>query len=112
MIARLWRGAVRSDDRTAYLDYLQATGLEAYRNTPGNRGVFALCREVDGLAEFLLVSLWDDRDAIRRFAGAEMDRAVFYPDDDRFLVNRDLHVTHFEVLWPEEPPSTVHRSPP
>ena len=110
MIARLWRGATRAADRDAYLAYLQRTGLEAYRLTPGNRGVYALCREVNGLVEFLLVSLWEDREAIRRFAGTDMDRAVFYPEDDRYLVNRDLHVTHYEVPW-EELPSTALRSP-
>ena len=26
-----------------------------------------------------------------------IEKAVFYPEDDRFLVERDLQVTHYEV---------------
>lgn len=36
-------------------------------------------------------------DAIRRFAGASPEQAVFYPEDERFLTDKDLHVTHYEV---------------
>jgi len=32
-----------------------------------------------------LVSLWDDLAAVRRFAGDEPQRAVYYPDDDKYF---------------------------
>ena len=35
---------------------------------------------------------------MRGFAGDDIGRAVFYPEDDRFLVERDDHVDHFEVV--------------
>ena len=44
MIARTWRGSTRASDADAYLEYLQRTGLRAYRETPGNMGAFALRR--------------------------------------------------------------------
>ena len=44
MIARTWAGATREADADTYLEYLHATGLAAYRATPGNRGVMALRR--------------------------------------------------------------------
>lgn len=34
---------------------------------------------------------------MRRCAGPEPDRAVFYPDDERFPRDRDEHVLHREV---------------
>ena len=49
--------------------------------------------------EFLIVSLWEDEAAIRRFAGDDPGRAVFYPEDARFLVEREERVSHFEVVW-------------
>jgi heme-degrading monooxygenase HmoA len=97
MIARQWRGATRMADRAAYLEYLEATGLKEYRATPGNRGTLVLTREVRGLAEFLLLSYWDSMESVGGFAGPEPGKAVFYPEDDRFLVERDLEVQHFEV---------------
>jgi hypothetical protein len=32
-----------------------------------------------------------------RFAGADPSTAVFYPEDDAFLVRRDLTVDHYDV---------------
>jgi len=98
MIARIWRGATRAADADRYLDYLHATGLPGYRDTPGNRGVLALRRLEGDRAEFLLLTLWESEEAVRGFAGDDVGRAVFYPEDDRFLVERDDRVSHFEVV--------------
>jgi heme-degrading monooxygenase HmoA len=98
MIARIWNGATRAADADAYLDYLHATGLAEYRATPGNRGVVALRRIEGGRAEFLLLTLWESEEAIRRFAGDDIERAVYYPEDERFLVARDERVRHYEVF--------------
>lgn len=103
MIVRTWRGATRAEDADRYLAYLHRTGLAAYRATPGNRGVLALRRVRDGadgpVAELLLVTAWESWEAIRRFAGDHPERAVFYPDDDAFLVERDEHVDHYDVIF-------------
>jgi heme-degrading monooxygenase HmoA len=99
MIARSWRGATTAQDADAYLEYLNQTGLAEYRKTSGNRGVLGLRRIVKDRAEFLLISLWDSTDAIRRFAGDDIEKAVFYPEDERFLVERDEHVSHYEVVF-------------
>ncbi|HEX6938970.1 MAG TPA: antibiotic biosynthesis monooxygenase [Longimicrobiales bacterium] len=88
-----------AEDAEAYAAYLEETGLAEYRATPGNRGVLALRRVVEGRAEFLLISFWESEEAIRRFAGDSIERAVFYPEDDRFLIDRDLHVHHHEVFF-------------
>jgi heme-degrading monooxygenase HmoA len=58
---------------------------------------------VDDRAEFLLVSLWESEAAIRQFAGDDIEKAVFYPEDERFLVERDDHVSHYEVVYDTAP---------
>jgi heme-degrading monooxygenase HmoA len=98
MIARTWRGAVRSEDADAYVEYLEETGVAGYRSTAGNRGVWMLRRELGELTEFVMFTLWDSIDAIKGFAGEDYETAVFYPEDDRFLVERDLTSTHHEVV--------------
>ncbi len=103
MIARTWRGATKAEDAQAYLLYLQQTGFRAFRETPGNLGALGLRRVVDGKAEFLIVSFWESEDVVRNFAGDDIGRAVFYDEDDRFLVERDDHVSHFEVVQRDEP---------
>jgi heme-degrading monooxygenase HmoA len=105
MIARIWRGATRAADADAYLAYLRETGLKAYRATPGNRGAWVLSRVVGDRAELITLSFWESRAAIRGFAGDDIDRAVFYPEDDRFLVDRELTVEHYDLEAAPEPPA-------
>jgi heme-degrading monooxygenase HmoA len=98
VIARTWRGAVRPEDRDAYAEYMQDTGVAGYAAIPGNRGVWMLRRDLEDVTEFVMFTLWDSMDAVRRFAGEDPETAVFYPDDDRFLVERDLRSHHYEVI--------------
>jgi heme-degrading monooxygenase HmoA len=98
MIARMWRGVVRSDDAEAYADYIVRTGMAEYRSTPGNQGAWMLRRDDGDRSEMITFSLWESRDSIRTFAGADIDQAVFYPEDDRFLIERDLTVWHYDVV--------------
>jgi heme-degrading monooxygenase HmoA len=99
MIARIWQGATAAADADVYLDYLKQTGLSEYRDAAGNRAVVALRRVRNGRAEFLLLTLWDSEDSVRAFSGPDMERAVYYPEDDRFLLERGEHVDHFEVVF-------------
>jgi heme-degrading monooxygenase HmoA len=98
MIARMWRGLVRRDDAAAYAEYIGSTGMAEYRSTPGNQGAWMLRRDDGDHSEIITFSLWDSRDSIRAFAGDDIDQAVFYPEDDRFLIERDLRVRHYEVV--------------
>lgn len=98
-IVRVWRGAIRTADRDAYADYLDRTGMGEYRQTPGNLAAHALYRDRgDGTTEVVTWSRWESMDAVREFAGDEPDQAMFYPEDDRYLVERDVTVQHFDVV--------------
>jgi heme-degrading monooxygenase HmoA len=97
MVARVWRGAVRTADADAYAEYIRGTGIAGYEATPGNRGAWMLRRDLGELTEFVTFTLWDSLDAIRAFAGEDVERAVFYPEDERFLVERDVTVRHYDV---------------
>lgn len=97
MIARTWRGTTASRDAEDYLRYLEQTGLREYRNSPGNLGVVCLQRTEGERTEFLLVSFWASEDAAVAFGGGDPTRAVFYPEDDRFLIERDDFVRHHQI---------------
>ena len=97
MIARVWKGAVRPEDSDAYAAYIRDTGFNEYAQTPGNLGAWMIRRDRDGVTEFVTFSLWESLDAVKAFAGDDPDKAVFYPEDDRFLVERDDRVAHYEV---------------
>jgi heme-degrading monooxygenase HmoA len=97
MIARIWKGAVRQGDGDDYARYMRETGVAAYAGTPGNRGVWMLRRDVHDRTEFVMFTLWDSLEAVRSFAGDDYETAVFYPEDDRFLVERDRTAAHYQV---------------
>ena len=97
MIARIWRGAVRAEDGDAYADYIRETGLTGYAETPGNRGAWMLRRGVGDRTEFVTFTLWESLDAVKAFAGDDYETAVYYPEDDRYLVERDDKCAHYEV---------------
>ena len=97
MVARTWRGWTRTEDADEYAAYIGETGLRAYRETPGNRGAWIMRRDEGGRTEFVTLSFWDSLDAIRSFAGDDLERAVYYPEDDRFLVDRENRVQHWEL---------------
>ena len=101
MIARIWRGAVRAHDAPAYAEYVQRTGIEGYQRMPGNRGAWLLWQVKGHRAEFVTLSFWESRAAIEGFAGQDIEKAVFYPDDEQFLIERDLTVQHYEVAGTE-----------
>ena len=97
-IARLWHGAVPAAKGDAYAAYLRRTGMAECRATPGNVGVEILRRTVGGETHFLFISFWESLDAIRTFAGDDVERAHYYPDDREYLVELEPTVTHYDVL--------------
>jgi heme-degrading monooxygenase HmoA len=97
MIARIWSGAVRTTDAGTYADYIRDTGFAEYGRTPGNRGAWLLRRDDGGTTEFLTLSLWDTVDAIRAFAGEDIEAAVLYPEDERYLIGGESSIRHYDV---------------
>jgi hypothetical protein len=51
----------------------------------------------DDRSEFTMITLWEDLEAVRLFTGPQAETAVFYPEDDRFLVERDRRARHHVV---------------
>ena len=99
MIVRLWTG--RAGDRRnadAYVRHLKANVVPELQGIAGYREVRLLKREEDGRTEFLVMTLWDSMDAIRRFAGADPERAVVEPEARAVLADYDDLVRHYEVV--------------
>lgn len=97
MIARVWRGVVATDDGDDYAAYMQDTGVAGYARIPGNQGVWMLRRPVPDGEEFMMFTLWDSLEAVKAFAGEDYETAIFYAEDERFLIQRELVSTHYEV---------------
>ncbi len=79
--------------------------MRQYRATPGNLAAFILWRNDGDRTEFVTLTFWDSLDSVRAFAGEPVERAVFYPEDDRFLVERETATLHFDVIGASPIPS-------
>jgi len=102
VIARIWRGATRAEHADEYAAYLNETGIREYRSTPGNVGAYVLRRMAGDRAEWITLTFWDSVGAIERFAGEDVERAVYYPEDRKYLIDKEDRATHWEVLEQEE----------
>lgn len=98
MIARIWRGRVHAHDLAAYRKYVQRTGLCDYRATPGNRGAYLLFSVESDVAHVMTYSLWEDRKSIQAFAGDDIARTRYYPEDERYLMELPAYLEHFEIV--------------
>ena len=97
MIARIWKGVTKKENTKRYLAYLKATGLKDYAAAKGNLGNYVLTRQAGPNTEFLLLSLWKSMDDIKGFAGEEVEKAVYHPEDREFLLNMVPTVDHYEI---------------
>ncbi len=98
MIMRIWRGWVTTGRVADYVRYIETTGLAEYQSVPGNQGAQMLTRDLgDGRSEVMTVSWWDSLDAIRGFAGDDIEVAKYYAEDDQYLIGREDVVRHYEV---------------
>jgi antibiotic biosynthesis monooxygenase (ABM) superfamily enzyme len=97
VIARVWRGSTRAEDADAYAAYIEESGVGPARSLAGARGSLVLRRITGDRAEFETIILFDSLDDVRAFAGDDLEAARFFPEDDRYLVERDLRVSHHEV---------------
>jgi len=98
MIARRWHGRIPAAKAEEYLQLMKDVGLADYRGTEGNCGAWCLHRREGDVVHVEMLTLWEDFEAIRRFAGDELSRAKYYDFDPSFLLELEAEVTHFEVI--------------
>jgi heme-degrading monooxygenase HmoA len=103
MIARTWHGMVPAARADEYQAYLERTGVPDLRATPGNQGVWVFRRTEDERTHFWVISLWESLASIRAFAGDDVERARYYPEDNAFLLELEPHVTHYDVVAQPDP---------
>jgi heme-degrading monooxygenase HmoA len=97
MIARMWHGMVPRSKADEYRDLMQGIALPEYQATQGNRGAWCLFRADADVAHFEMLTMWDDTDAIKRFAGDDYSLAKYYDFDPEYLIEMEPGVQHYDV---------------
>ncbi|MFN6570265.1 antibiotic biosynthesis monooxygenase family protein [Dendronalium sp. ChiSLP03b] len=98
VVARIWHGKTLTSKAAEYYDYLKEAGIKKIESIPGNLGAQVL-RLTDGkITEFTVISYWESRDAIRAFAGNDIEKVRSLPKDNEYLIEPETKVKHFDVL--------------
>src|SRR5688572_10409092 len=98
MIVRMWHGRVPTAKADAYRAFTNGRAIPDYRSVPGNVSVHILERREGEVTHFITLTFWESLDAIRQFAGADVEKAKYYPEDDEFLLEFEPRVVHYEVV--------------
>jgi len=103
MITRVWHGWATASGADAYQEHFQAEVLPNLQRVSGFRGAQLWRREEAGQVELVAVTTFDSIDAVRRFAGADHERAVVEPEGRRVLSRFDERCTHYDVAVGSQP---------
>jgi heme-degrading monooxygenase HmoA len=98
MIVRTWRGYATAENASAYARHLEEIVFPKLHSIPGHQGAYLLRREADGRVEFLVLTMWDSMQAIRKFAGQKPEVAVVEPEARAVLSEFDPTVSHYDVV--------------
>lgn len=98
MIARIWHGRTKAEDYEEYTDLMKSKAIPDYRETKGFVELTFLRRVENSIAHFTLITIWENLEVIKNFAGEEFDKAKYYPEDEKFLLEFEEKVTHHEVF--------------
>lgn len=96
-IVRTWSGVTSVSDADAYLDHLQNDTIPHLRALEGFEDIRVLRREVMEGIQFIVMTTWCSFDAVRAFAGDELEVAVVPATARALLLRFDPHVRHYEA---------------
>ena len=97
MICRIWHGRTPRARADAYQAFLAQRAIPDYRSVSGNLDVAILRRDEGEVSHFLTVTHWQSEAAIRAFAGDDLLKAKYYPEDQDFLLEFEETVQHYTV---------------
>ena len=98
MIVRMWHGRVPTSKAQAYREFVNGRAIPDYHSVPGNISVHILERQEGAITHFITMTFWESLESIRGFAGDDLERAKYYPEDDEFLLEFEPRVVHYEVV--------------
>src|SRR5450432_156920 len=98
MIIRMWHGRVATSNSLTYREFLNRRAIPDYRSVPGNVSVLVLERVDGDVTHFMTLTMWESFEAIRRFAGENIETAKYYPEDKDVLLELEPTVVHYEMV--------------
>jgi len=97
-IARVWHGRTPAAKADEYFQYLKESGIKKMEALDGNLGDQVFRRTENGVADFTVISYWESREAIKKWAGEDIEKTRYLDKDKEYLLELEPNVKHFEVL--------------
>ncbi len=97
-ITRIWHGMTKSEHADEYLKYMEETGLSDYKNVAGNLSAKILRRIHGDICHFMTITEWDSYESIKKFAGEDFEKARYYRQDEKYLLEFEENVAHYETF--------------
>ncbi|MGH1386147.1 antibiotic biosynthesis monooxygenase family protein [Kordia sp.] len=98
MIARIWHGKTKLEHYEEYTDFMKSRAIPDYEKTEGFVKLTFLRRIEGDVAHFNLITFWKNIEVIKNFAGNTYETAKYYPEDEKYLLEFEEKVTHYEVF--------------
>jgi len=98
VIARVWSARTTRERAPEYADHLRTAVLPVLKAVDGYRGARLWQRPIETGVEIVVVTYWDSLEAIRGFAGDEIERAVVAEEAAALLGEFDDRVRHYELV--------------
>ena len=86
MIVRMWHGRVPTSKAEAYRAFTNERAIPDYQSVEGNISVHILERKEGDVTHFITMTFWENLEAIKGFAGDDVEVAKYYPEDKDFLL--------------------------
>lgn len=104
VVARVWHGRTPAAKADEYYEYLREAGVKKILGIEGNLGVQVFRRTEGDVTEFTVISYWESLDAIRRYAGDDIEKTRHLPRDPEYLLELEPTVKHHQVVLDERRP--------
>jgi heme-degrading monooxygenase HmoA len=98
MIVRVWTAETTPGRAGAYAEHLRTRVLPQLRTLAGFAGAWLLRRDLNGETELIVVTRWRSIDAVRAFAGEDIDAAVVEDAAAALLSRFDTRVRHYDIV--------------
>jgi len=98
MIVRIWHGRTKTTHAEEYRQYVIQVGISDYISTPGNLGAQIWQRQEGDITHIWSISWWDNLETVKNFTGEEIDKAKYYEEDKKYLLEFEPTVIHCECF--------------
>ncbi|MBO3696803.1 antibiotic biosynthesis monooxygenase [Roseivirga sp. E12] len=98
MISRQWKCILKEEAHDQYIAFLNGVVFKSAGKLPGFVHADILKRKTSKGLEFLVITLWEDLDAIKAFAGEDIEKAMVPEEAQLMMVSFDKTVQHYEVI--------------